>query len=56
MSKDHPECPLYTDKACKEAYLPKVCAIVREDKKCLREHPKKKESKDVEASRPVSDV
>jgi hypothetical protein len=38
MSKHHPECPLYDDKNCKEANIPTVCAIVREDKNCLRKH------------------
>ena len=36
MSKQYPECPLYNHNNCKEVHNPKVCAIVREDKKCLK--------------------
>lgn len=43
MSKQHPECPLYNHLSCKEIDNPKVCALVREDKTCLRELPKSKE-------------
>jgi len=42
MSKKFPECPLsYTD-ACKEWENPKVCALVREDKICLRKFSDKR--------------
>jgi hypothetical protein len=41
LSKEHPECPLSNPNACKEADNPKYCALVREDKTCLREHSKK---------------
>ena len=40
MSIEHPECPLVRHEACKDIDLPSVCAIVREDKKCLRKHMK----------------
>ncbi|MBL7179102.1 MAG: hypothetical protein ABIK98_10915 [Pseudomonadota bacterium] len=43
MSKQHPECPLYNHLSCKEIDNPKVCALVRDDKTCLRELPKSKE-------------
>jgi hypothetical protein len=43
LSKEHPECPLYNPDACKEVDNPKYCALVREDKICLREHSKKLE-------------
>jgi hypothetical protein len=41
LSKEHPECPLSNPNACKEADNPKYCALVREDKTCLREHSQK---------------
>ena len=40
MSKQHPECPLYNHNNCRELHSPMFCAIVREDKSCLRELPK----------------
>jgi len=36
MSKQYPECPLYNHANCREIDNRKVCAIVREDKKCLK--------------------
>ena len=36
MSKNHPECPQYNHNNCKELHNPKVCAIVRKDKACLK--------------------
>jgi len=36
LSKKHPECPLYNHANCKEIDNPKLCALVREDKACLR--------------------
>lgn len=47
MSKRFPECPLYNHNTCKDANNPKVCAIVRKDKECLRKHqkPRGKEAK-----------
>jgi hypothetical protein len=37
MSKMYPECPLYHHMNCKEIDNPKLCALVRKDKKCLKE-------------------
>jgi len=36
MSKKYPECPVYNHSNCRELDKPDVCAIVREDKKCLK--------------------
>jgi hypothetical protein len=36
MSKQYPECPLYNHNTCKVLDDPKVCAIVRKDKTCLK--------------------
>jgi hypothetical protein len=40
MSKQYPECPLYNHNNCKQFHNPKVCAIIRDDKCCLRDRPK----------------
>ena len=40
MSKRYPECPLYNHDNCKDLHIPKVCAIIREDKICLRKYRK----------------
>jgi hypothetical protein len=40
MSKQYPECPLYNHVNCREIDNRKICAIVREDKKCLKKLPK----------------
>ncbi len=48
MSKQYPECPLSRHDACKDYYNPKLCAIVRKDKNCLREL-----SKNVKRQKPV---
>ena len=40
MSKKHPECPLYNHDNCREVDNPKFCALVREDKICLRKFHK----------------
>jgi hypothetical protein len=40
VSKQYPECPLYNHDNCRELHSPKLCAIVRKDKTCLRELPK----------------
>jgi hypothetical protein len=42
MSKNRPECPLFDHNNCKEAYIPKVCALVRDDKTCLKKQFKKR--------------
>ena len=36
MSKQYPECPLYKHDNCREFHNPKLCAVVKEDKICLR--------------------
>jgi hypothetical protein len=36
MSKQYPECPLSNHVNCKDLYSPKLCALARKDKKCLR--------------------
>jgi hypothetical protein len=36
MSKKHPECPLVNHSNCRELHSPKLCAIIRKDKICLR--------------------
>ncbi len=45
MSKQHPECPLYNHSTCRELHNPKLCAIIREDRTCLKkkQKPKKKD-------------
>ena len=42
MSEKHTECPLYNHSNCREIHNPKLCAIVNEDKVCLRKRNKKK--------------
>jgi len=42
MSKQYPECPLYNHATCKELHNPKLCAIIREDKTCLKKQQKPK--------------
>jgi hypothetical protein len=42
MSKKYPECPLYNHDSCKEIHNPKLCAVVRGDKVCLKKHKKSK--------------
>ena len=42
MSKQHPECPLYNHATCKELHNQKLCAIIREDKTCLKKQQKPK--------------
>jgi hypothetical protein len=40
MSKQYPECPLYNHNTCKQHHNSKVCAIIRNDKHCLRDRLK----------------
>jgi hypothetical protein len=40
MSVKHPECPLYNHDNCRELDNPKLCALVREDKICIRKESK----------------
>jgi len=42
MSKIYPECPLYNHISCKDIDNPKLCALVRKDKKCLKKLGKQK--------------
>jgi|GEM_PF-650313 len=42
MSEKHPECPLYNPVNCREYYNPKVCAVVRKDKACLKKKKAKR--------------
>jgi len=50
MSQKYPECPLYNHSNCKDYEHPKLCAIVRADKICLKKKPKpKSKSKKTEA-------
>jgi hypothetical protein len=44
MSKKYPECPLYNHNGCRDMFNEKVCAIVKEDKICLKKRPKVKKS------------
>jgi hypothetical protein len=46
MSKKHPECPLYNHSSCKDIDHPELCAIVREDKVCVKKKPKPKSKKE----------
>ncbi|MBW1693025.1 MAG: hypothetical protein JRJ41_02475 [Deltaproteobacteria bacterium] len=39
MSKQYPECPLANHANCKDLYTPKLCAMARKDKKCLKKNP-----------------
>ncbi len=45
MSKQYPECPLYNHMNCKDRDNKKVCALVRKDRVCLREHQKRKKNR-----------
>ena len=46
MSEQYPECPLSNHINCREIDNPKVCAIVRKDKKCLKKlHKSTKKAK-----------
>jgi hypothetical protein len=42
MSKKYPECPLYNHNNCRELHNPKLCAVVREDKTCLKKIAKQR--------------
>ncbi len=41
MSKKYPECPLYNHDNCRDYYNPKICAVVRDDKICIKKNEKK---------------
>jgi len=40
MSKTYPEYPLYNHDNCKDLHNPKLCAIVRREKICLKKNIK----------------
>jgi len=42
MSKRYPECPLYNHTNCKDYYNPKLCAVIRKDKICIKKSQKSK--------------
>ena len=44
MSRKHPECPMYNHDNWREFYSPKIFAVVKEDKICLKKkgNPKSK--------------
>ena len=44
MSKHFPECPLYNHNNCRELQNPKICAVVRKDKVCLRKLQKSRKA------------
>jgi hypothetical protein len=45
MSIKYPECPLYNHSSCKDIDHPKLCAIVREDKVCVKKKSNSKSRK-----------
>ena len=45
MSEMYPECPVYNHDNCKNRDNPKLCALVRKDKKCLKKLSKKVKKK-----------
>lgn len=53
MSKHFPECPLKIHNNCKDFYNPKVCAIVRKEKVCLRKQHLKSKSMNTEFEKAV---
>jgi hypothetical protein len=55
MSKHHPECPLYNHNNCRELDNPKLCAIVRKDKVCLRKQQRKAHAEFTETVKRIKD-
>jgi hypothetical protein len=49
MSIMYPECPLYNHSNSKDLYNPKLCALARKDRECL-----KKIHKNAKKKKPVS--
>jgi hypothetical protein len=45
MSKKYPECPLYNHSNCRDYLNPNLCAIVREDKICVKKQQKSRPKK-----------
>ena len=59
MSQKYPECPLYNHSNCKDYEHPKLCAIVRKDKVCLKKKQKpkpKKEIKDAKEAKKIKEA
>ena len=46
MSKQYPECPVYNHNNCKDYHNPKLCAMAKKDKVCLKKTAKPKEKKE----------
>ena len=44
MSEHFPECPAYNHNNCRDLHNPKICAVIREDKACLRKHQKSRKT------------
>ena len=55
MSKQHPECPLSKHDNCRELDNPKLCAIVRKDKVCLRKQWRKTHAEFTETVKRIKD-
>ena len=55
MSKKHPECPLFKHGNCKELYNQQLCAIVREDKICLKKQRRKVHAEFIETVKRIKD-
>ena len=45
MSQQYPECPLYNHATCKELDNPKLCALVKKDRICLKKRFKQRKNK-----------
>ena len=52
MSKKHPECPLFNHSHCKDYGNPKLCAIVRDDKVCVKKSKPKTKSQPTGNTKP----
>ena len=55
MSKKFPECPVYNHDNCRDLHNPKICAIVKEDKICLRKHQKSRKTEFKETIKRIKD-
>ena len=52
MSKKFPECPLYNHNNCRDLHIEQICAIVRNDKVCLKKAKKtQKQSANIASQR-----
>ncbi len=45
MSKEYPECPLYNHSSCRDIDNPKICAIIRKDKICIKKRAEREPKK-----------